>query len=149
LITGELLHAPVYVHFGTSIVTALIIAKTITVGGWLNLGDRSDSDAPLIWTTLYKSLIYSVFVIAFTIVEKVIEGLVHGKSAGESMQAIAHLGWDEIGARAIVILLAFIPFFSFRELADRVGRERVYRLFFHRREGAVSGQSATETEKRR
>jgi hypothetical protein len=133
LLTGELLHRSVYIHLGTSIITALVVAKMIMVGGWLNLGGRSDKDAPLITGTLYKSVIYSVFVILFVIIERTVEGLVHGRRASESLQELAHLGWDELGARAIVILLALIPFFAFRELADRDGRGEVYRLFFHRR----------------
>jgi hypothetical protein len=131
LITGELTHASVYIRFGTSIVTALIISKMIMVGGWLNLGGSSRQSEPLIVRTLYLSLIYSVFVILFTLVEKLIEGLIHGRSASESVQALAHLGWEEIGARAIVILLALIPFFAFRELVDRAGEESVYDVFFH------------------
>ena len=133
LITGELLHRTVYINLGTSIITALIVAKMIMVGGWLNLGGRSVKDAPLIGRTLYRSLIYSVFVIVFIIVERTIEGLFHGRSVRESMQVLAHLGWEEIGARAIVILLALIPFFAFRELAEQEGRESVYELFFRRR----------------
>ena len=132
LITGELLHRTVYINLGTSIITALIVAKMIMVGGWLNLGGRSVKDAPLIARTLYRSLIYSVFVIVFIIVEKTVEGLFRGKSVRESMQVLAHLGWEEIGARAIVILLALIPFFAFRELAEQEGRESVYELFFRR-----------------
>jgi hypothetical protein len=141
LITGELLHRPVYVHFGTSIISALIIAKLITLGGWFNLGGRSSSDDPIAGRVLYRSLVYSVFVIALTIVEKTVEGLFHGRSVSESFRALAHLGWDEIGARAIVILLALIPFFAFRELADREGRESVYKMFFHRRARRLSAES--------
>jgi hypothetical protein len=65
-------------------------------------------------------------------VEKTVERLFHGDSLSESVRALANLGWDEIGARAIVILLALIPFFGFRELADREGRASVYKLFFRR-----------------
>ena len=137
LITGALLQETVYVHFATSIITALILAKMIMVGGWLNLGGHSIRDEPLIWRTLYLSVIYSVFVIAFALVEKTVEGLIHGKSVSESVQALEHLGWDELGARAIVILLALIPFFAFRELADREGHESIYKLFFHRGETDV------------
>jgi hypothetical protein len=133
LVTGELLHRAVYIHLGSSIITAVIIAKMIMIGGWLNLGGRSNSDEPLITRTLYRSLIYSGFVIVSVLVEKAVEGLVHGRGVRESLRLLAHLGWDEIGARAIVMLLALIPFFAFRELADREGRDKVYRLFFHRR----------------
>jgi hypothetical protein len=74
-----------YVHLGTSIVTALIVAKMIMVGGWLNLGGRSSEDEPLFRRTLYRSLINTVFIIAFAIIEKTVEGLIHGRSVGESM----------------------------------------------------------------
>ena len=141
LITGELLHTPVYLHFGTSIITAVILAKTIMVGGWLNLGGRSKKEHLLIVRTLYRSVIYSGFVIVFAIVEKVVEQLFHGQSIGESLRSLAHLGWDEIAARAIVILLALIPFFAFRELADREGRESVYELFFHRTSSGATRRS--------
>jgi hypothetical protein len=136
LITGELLHESVYLHLGTSIITALIMAKMIMVGGWLNLGGRSSEGEPLLWRTLYRSLIYTAFIIAFAIIEKTVEGLIHGRSVSDTMRALAHLGWDELGARAIVILAALIPFFAFRELADREGRESVYEMFVHRRAAA-------------
>ena len=132
LITGELLHTPVYLHFGTAIITALIMAKIIMVGGWLNLGGKSKKEQLLIVRTVYRSVIYSGFVVVFAIVEKVVERLFHGQSISETLRSVAHLGWDELVARAIVILLALIPFFAFRELADREGRASVYELFFHR-----------------
>ena len=140
LITGELLHTPVYLHFGTNIITALVIAKIIMVGGWLNLGGKFKKDL-LIVRTLYRSVIYSGFVIVFAIVEKAVESLFHGQSISETLRSLADLGWEEIVARAIVILLALIPFFAFRELADREGREGVYDLFFHRTSSGATRHS--------
>jgi hypothetical protein len=43
---------------------------------------------------------------------------------------LAHLGWQEITARSLVIFVAFIPYFALREFARRKGVHDTFDLFF-------------------
>ncbi len=130
LITRELLDSRVVVQLGASLVTAIVIAKTIMIGGWLKLGESGRRGAPLVIRTMRLAAIYGVFVFFVTVVEKLIDGLIHGHAARETLQMLAHLGWEEITARSLVIFLAFIPYFALREFARRKGVDDTFDLFF-------------------
>lgn len=130
LITSELNGTNLYWRFGVSIIGALIVAKAIVIGDKLKLGDRRKESA-LIWRTLYQSFVYTLFVCAFGVLEKIIEGFVHGESIKHTLQNFLHLGWDELGARALVILVALIPFFALRDLVRMAGRDP-FDLIFRR-----------------
>lgn len=130
LITGEVLDSRVTVQIGTSLVTALVIAKTIMIGGWLNLGGSGRRGVPLITRTMRLAAIYGVFVFCVTVVEKLIDGFIHGHRARDTLRMLAHLGWQEITARSLVIFVAFIPYFALREFARRKGVHDTFDLFF-------------------
>ena len=132
LITRELLDTRVAVQFGASLVTALVIAKTIMIGGWLKLGESGRRGVPLIIRTMRLAAIYGVFVFFVTVLEKAIEGMIRGHAARETLQMLAHLGWEEITARSLVIFLAFIPYFALREFARRKGVDDTFDLLFRR-----------------
>ena len=132
LITRELLGSRTVVQLGASLFTALVIAKTIMMGGWLKLGERGPRGAPLIIRTMRLAAVYGVFVFFVTMLEKVIDGWVHGRRAQETLWTLAHLGWEEITARSLVIFLALIPFFALREFARRKGVDDTFDLLFRR-----------------
>jgi len=129
LITGEL-GGNVYVEFGASLLTAVVVGKTVLLGGMLSLGERRPERVPLIALTLRMALVYGIFVFFVTILEHIIGGWLHGESVRNTLRTLAHLGWKEITARSLVIFLAFIPFFAFREFAHRVGRDDTFDVFF-------------------
>lgn len=129
LITGELQDRTIYIHFGTSIITALVIAKTIMIGGWLNVGRAKHRAQRLIVRTLYMSLVYGVFIFAISVLERILVGFVHRTDVRETIHTLARLGWQEITARTIVVLLALVPYFAFRELALAEGRNTIADVF--------------------
>ena len=120
------------IHYGVAVIEALILAKVILVGQALRLG-KGFEDAPLIVSVLGKTLLFGALVALFSVIEQVIEGLVQH----ETWDVIAHHlfagGRDEILARALVIIVAFIPFFAFSEVDRVLGQGKLFALFFRKR----------------
>src|SRR5258708_5673757 len=69
-----------YLHYGIAVIEALVLAKVVLIGDALHLGRRHE-EKPLIIPTLYKALIFCLFVEVFTVLEHVIEGLISGAGA--------------------------------------------------------------------
>jgi hypothetical protein len=120
-----------YLHYGTAVIEALILAKVILIGDAVGLGRRTH-DKPLIYPTVRKAVVFSVFVGIFAIVEHMVEGLIHGKGVAGGLATLWSEGKDEILARCLVTFFAFIPFFAFRELGMLMGEGKLRRLFFRR-----------------
>ena len=54
-------------------IEALILAKVVMIGDVLRLGRRLEHK-PLIYSTLLKTVVFTIFVAAFTLLEHVIQG---------------------------------------------------------------------------
>jgi hypothetical protein len=86
---------------------------------------------------VYKSIAFTVFLLVAYVVEEVLVGPFHGKSLTESIPAI---GGGTIGggfAVALIMCIALIPFFAFREMTRAIGRPQFYALCFTGRLKAV------------
>ena len=127
-----------YLHYGTAIIEALILAKVILIGDALGL-NRGEKNKPLIYPTVRKAIVFSIFVGIFAVVEHVLEGVVHGKGVAGGLATLWSEGRDEILARCLVTFFAFIPFFAFRELGMLLGEGKLRSVFFRRRTAAGSG----------
>ena len=125
-----------YLHYGFALIEALIIAKIILIGKAFGLGRRFD-DAPLFVPTLYKSALFGGLVFLFGILEHVVEGLYHRKDWAAILHGLAELGIYELVARAIMLIIAFIPFFAFWEIGRVLGPHKLSALFFSRREASA------------
>jgi len=126
-----------YLHYGTAIIEALILAKVILIGDALGL-NRRDENKPLIYPTVRKAIVFSIFVGIFAVVEHVLEGLLHGKGVAGGLATLWSEGRDEILARCLVTFFAFIPFFALRELGMLLGEGKLRGLFFRRNTAAGS-----------
>ena len=116
--------------FSFAILNALVIGKVIAIGEVMRLGHKTEVH-PIYQTVLLKSVIFGLFILAFHIVEEFIKHLIHHQSVGAALNAV---NIEQIAARSIVIFIALIPFFAFRELARALGAERLHKLFFHARD---------------
>jgi hypothetical protein len=122
-----------YTNYWVGLIGALILGKVIMIGSVFRLG-RWLEDKPLIVPTIYKALIFSVFVLVFRVVEYAIKGLLHGDSLTAALvEFFAQKGIDEVFANLLVVLVTLIPFFAVKELGRVLGRERVAALFFRNR----------------
>jgi hypothetical protein len=66
-----------YTNYWVAVIEALILAKVIMIGDVVRLG-RGLEQKPLIYPTLYKTVVFTLFVGAFTVVEHLIKGLWKG-----------------------------------------------------------------------
>jgi len=119
-------------HYSASIIEALILAKVVLIGDLLHLGRRFE-DAPLALTTLFKAVVFSVFVGVFAVLEHTVIGLIHGKGVAGGIHQLMSHGKDEIFSRILVTFVAFVPFFAFWELRRVLGESKVRALFFRKR----------------
>lgn len=122
-----------YFHYGFGILEALVIAKVILLGQTLRLGDRMFEDYPLLFPSIYKAFVFSLFVLAFSILEHYISGFLHGKNLAEINLEFISTGKNEILSRTLIKFVAFVPFFAFLELDIVFGEGKVYQLFFRKR----------------
>lgn len=122
-----------YTDYWIALIKALILAKVIMIGAVLRLG-RGLEQKPLIYPTLYKTAVFTFFVALFTVLENTIKAL--WKGTGLTGGAVVFLGKapHEFFANALVLFVAFIPFFGFKELGRVFGVDRVRALFFRKRE---------------
>jgi hypothetical protein len=125
-------HDIYYTNYWVAVIEALVLAKVVMIGDVLHLGRRLDQK-PLIYSTLLKTVVFSVFVGAFTIIEHVIKGLVQGKGLTGGVFDLLGKGHHELLAGCLVIFVAFIPFFAFRDLGRVLGEGKIRTLFFRRR----------------
>src|SRR4030095_3239390 len=125
-------HQISYFHYGVGVIEALILAKVILVGDALHLG-RGFEGRPLIYPTLYKAIVFTIFFGVFSVIEHTIGGILHDQGLMEGINELMSKGWDELLSRCLVIFIAFIPFFAFRELGEVMGEGKIGTLFFTKR----------------
>src|SRR5215471_9551399 len=104
-----------YLHYGFALIQALIIAKVILIGDAIGLAKRFER-GPLILSVFYKSALFGAFVYLFGILERVVEGLFHREGWASILRHLTDLGMDELLARVIMVIVAFVPFFAFWEI---------------------------------
>jgi hypothetical protein len=114
--------------YGTALVNALVLSKIILIGELARLGKRSESK-PLIVSTIYKSVLFTLLYMAFHILEGAVHGLWHGQTFLGAIHEAAVTRRAELASVALVMLFAFIPFFALREMRRVVGADRFRDLF--------------------
>jgi|SRR5208337_2540152 len=132
-----------YLHYGTAVIKALVLAKVIMIGRALRLGRRWLKDPPLIWPIIFQSVVFTIFVGIFGVAESTIIGLLHGQGIAAGFDEFMSAGTLELLARCMVIFVAFIPFFAFYELERVLGEGTLEKLFFRRR-SATEGDPSVD-----
>jgi hypothetical protein len=127
LILGE--YSISYLHYGYGLIQGLILAKIIVIGEMFRLGERF-ATKPLIIPTLYKTLIFTIFVFFFALFEHFFTGYLKGKSSLQIYEEFLNHGLDEILAKALLLFFVFILFFAFLEISNWLGGNKLIKLFF-------------------
>jgi hypothetical protein len=125
-------HDITYTHYWVAVVEALVLAKVILIGDALRLGRRLEHK-PLIYSTILKTIAFSIFVGIFSIIERTVTALWKGDGLKEALLDFFARGTDELLAGCLVILVAFIPLFAYRELERVLGKGKIFNLFFRER----------------
>ena len=125
-------HDITYTNYGFAVIEALILAKVIMIGDVIRLG-RGLEQKSLIYPTLYKTLVFTVFVGVFKMIEYAIKGLWKGQGFMGGINEFIGKGSHEILANSLVVIVAFIPFFVVKELERVLGKDKIRALLFRRR----------------
>jgi hypothetical protein len=126
-----------YFEYGWALLQAMILSKVILIGEALHIGTRFRT-APLIVSTLWKSIVFALFAAVLVMCEHLIHALLHHEPVAGVFELSGGRGY-EILARFQLMLVAFVPFFAFQEAADALGAGSVFALFFHRRPAGKGG----------
>jgi hypothetical protein len=116
---------------GFAIINALILGKIMLIGEDLHLGNRF-RDKALIYSILYKSLIFTVFLAGFHILEEVIVGVFRGTPISETLPAMGAGSLKGLMCRTGIVFIALIPFFAFREIGRVIGKGELWSLLLAR-----------------
>ncbi len=126
-------HQLTYLHYGISLIKALILAKVIMIGDVLGLGRRLEvENQPLIYPTLLKTAMFGLWVAVFSVFEHMADGLLRGQGLAGGLDDLLHEGKYELFASSLMVTFAFLPFFAVRELESRLGKGTMLELFFRR-----------------
>jgi len=121
-----------YTNYWVAVIKALILGKVIMIGEVLRIG-RGLEKKPLIVPTLYKTLVFTLFLAIFTVLENVFSGLWKGTGFTGNVVAYLGVGSHEFFANSLVVFVTFIPFFGVKELGRVLGQDKIRALFFRSR----------------
>lgn len=115
------------IAYSFAFIEALLGAKLMITAKHLRFF-RKYEDRPLIYPTLFKSVVFMALMVYASVMEHVVECLVHHHSIIETLFETTRL--QVILAKNLMIFLGLLPFFALREI-DRVrGNWMVYEMFF-------------------
>jgi hypothetical protein len=126
-----------YLHYGIALVEAMVIAKVVLIGRIFGFSQRFDH-LPLIVPVIYKSLLFALLVMLFGLLEKTLDGLIHHEGLAGGLNRIAGVGPYEIGARTVMLTVAFVPFFAFSEIGRVLRSSELGALFFAQRKAPAN-----------
>jgi hypothetical protein len=114
---------------GFALINALVLAKVMLLfeafdpGRWLRR-------RPLIYPILFEAFLLTILFLIVHILEKAIEGLIHGRTLVESLPSIGGGSFVGLASVTVILVIALIPFFAFRNLGLVLGQDRLIALIF-------------------
>jgi fumarate reductase subunit C len=118
-----------YHFYGFAFINALILGKVMLIAEDLHFADWF-KDRPLIYPILCKAVAFSILFLVFDVVEEVVVGVFKGKTIGESIPIIGGGSLSGVFFVGIILAVALIPFFAFREVGRVIGERESHSLMF-------------------
>jgi hypothetical protein len=118
-----------YQFYGLALLNALVLAKVILIAEGFNFAN-SLKHQPLAYRVAYKCLAFTFLLVVAYIAEEVLVGRLHGESLAQAFPEIGDgsvRGWL---AMAVILCVALVPFFAFREVGREIGGPMLKALFF-------------------
>ena len=128
-----------YLHYGIALVEAMVIAKVVLIGRLFGFSRRYE-DRALVVPMIYKTLLFGLLVMLFGVVERLVSGWIHHQGLFGGLHEIAAVGAYELAARALMLMVAFVPFFAFAELGRVLGMNKLATLFFSKPDAPVTAE---------
>jgi hypothetical protein len=131
-------HGMSFTSQGFAFVNALVLAKvmllfeTFDPGRWLRR-------RPLIYPILFEAFLLTILFFVAHVLEEDIKGLFRGKAVHEGLPSIGGGGLVGLLSVGVIIFVALIPFFAFRNLGLVLGADRLRSLVF----GSPGGSPGT------
>lgn len=126
-------HGIIMEDYFAGVIKALVFAKVIMIGGFIRFS-RKYEHLPLIIPTIYKAILFTIWVMLFDMIEIYIRAFIKTPDLAEAFNELKHhinLVW--LGA-AVVICISFLPFFAMKEISRVIGRDKFRALFFKKQE---------------
>ncbi len=118
-----------YHFYGFALANALILGKVMLVAEELHFADWL-KNRPLAYPILCKAVAFSILFLIFDVFEEVIVGLFKGKTIVQSIPNIGGGSPSGVFFVAIILAVALIPFFAFREIGRAIGERELHALLF-------------------
>lgn len=115
-----------YFTYSVAVINALVIAKVILIGEYVRLGRKYEAK-PLLYSSVYKALLFTLLVLAFHILEEVIKRAIHGQGVAGTFREVRV---EDLLGRSLIVFCTFIPLFAFRQLERALGERNFRDLFF-------------------
>ncbi len=129
-----------YHFYGFALINALVLGKVMLVAEDLQFAEWV-KERPLIYPILCKAVAFSILFIVFDVVEEVLVGLFKGRTIGASIPSIGGGTPSGVFFVGIILAVALIPFFAFREIGRVIGERELHALLFRTGGGLGSRQS--------
>lgn len=127
-----------YLHYGFALIEAMVIAKVMLIGRVFSFSRRFE-DGPLALAVAYKAVLFAALVLLFSVLEHIVVGWFQHKGLFGGLREIAEVGTYEIGARTLMVTMAFVPFFAFYELGRVLGMRKLATMFFAKPDAPAAG----------
>jgi hypothetical protein len=119
-----------YSLHGFALVNAIVMSKVLLIAEELNFAHRFH-ESRLIYSILYKSLLFSLLFLVIHVVEDTIKGLVGGHDLVASLPHPAN--FYVVLCSAAILFTALTPYFAYREVARVMGEDKLRDMIFKRR----------------
>jgi hypothetical protein len=130
-----------YHFYGFALVNALVLGKVLLIAEDLHFADWFKG-RPLIYPVLCKAVAFSALFLVFDVVEEVLVGIFKGKTIDASIPSIGGGSPTGVFFVGIILAVALIPFFAFREIGRVIGERELHSLIFT--DGAKAGHFSPE-----
>ena len=117
---------------GLAIVNALVLAKVMLLAEDFRLGSRFFKDHPLVYSVLFRSLVFAIVLIGFRILEDAAIDLLRGKPLADSLADFGAGNAKGVLSMGAIAFVALTPFFMVSEMARVLGSDGLRQLFFTR-----------------
>jgi hypothetical protein len=120
-----------YRFYGIAFINALILAKILLLAEHFHFAEQL-KEKPLFIPILYKSAAFTALLMVAYIIEESIMGLFRYESLRDAFPKVGDgsiEGWLFV---AVIMTVALIPFFAYRELDRALGGSRLRDLLFGR-----------------
>lgn len=117
---------------GLAIVKALILGKFVLMLETLKVGQGRKASRALVLDILKKALLFTVLLLIMNTVEGVVLDYLHGEDVRKALTVLQKGTRPEALAEALLMFLILVPYFGYRELADKLGNEELSKLLFTR-----------------